>query len=193
VTKVCGLRGIQTINSTVWLVYGTNAIPVSRSLSLQRRNQSRKLVTSGTRSNGRKPLDGRCTIRLFKLVKKRQEMCVQRNTEARSCNQCGSRKINKYYIFWECVCSLRYPACNAHAPYCHLWHTRPYYIFAHYLIKSTIFEKKNTEHKICVLIFSTNFVRNISHSEWTWARYVKKFILVFTLSARHSCQSLMKL
>jgi len=27
----------------------------------------------------------------------------------------------KYYIFWVCVCSLRYPACNAHVPYCHLW------------------------------------------------------------------------
>jgi hypothetical protein len=24
-----------------------------------------------------------------------------------------------YYIFWVCLCSLRYPACNAHAPYCH--------------------------------------------------------------------------
>jgi hypothetical protein len=24
---------------------------------------------------------------------------------------------NKHYIFWVCVCSLRYPACNMHAPY----------------------------------------------------------------------------
>ena len=24
---------------------------------------------------------------------------------------------NKYYIFWVSVCSLRYPACKAHAPY----------------------------------------------------------------------------
>jgi len=23
-------------------------------------------------------------------------------------------------IFWGCVCSRRYPAWNAHAPYCHL-------------------------------------------------------------------------
>ena len=28
---------------------------------------------------------------------------------------------NVYYIFWACICSLRYPACNAHAPYCHIW------------------------------------------------------------------------
>jgi len=27
---------------------------------------------------------------------------------------------NKYYILWVCVCSLRYPACNAHSPFCYL-------------------------------------------------------------------------
>jgi hypothetical protein len=61
-----------------------------------------------------------------------------------------------YYIFWVCVCSLRYPARNAHAPYGHLWyparnahapygHLWPvlfYNIFSHYLINGTIFEKK---------------------------------------------------
>ena len=30
-------------------------------------------------------------------------------------------KSNNCYIFWECVCSLIYPACNAHATYCHVW------------------------------------------------------------------------
>jgi hypothetical protein len=29
-------------------------------------------------------------------------------------------KSNNYYIFWVCVCSLWYPACNSHAPYCRL-------------------------------------------------------------------------
>jgi len=29
----------------------------------------------------------------------------------------GAAKSNKYYIFWVCICSLRYPACKAHAPY----------------------------------------------------------------------------
>jgi len=33
-------------------------------------------------------------------------------------------KSYKYYTFWVCVCSLRYPAYNAHAPYCHLWPAR---------------------------------------------------------------------
>jgi hypothetical protein len=42
----------------------------------------------------------------------------------------------------ECVCSLRYPACDAHAPYCHLWSVWFYSIFSHYLINGTIFEKK---------------------------------------------------
>ena len=30
------------------------------------------------------------------------------------------RESSEYYVFWMCVGSLRYPACNAHAPYCHL-------------------------------------------------------------------------
>ena len=41
-----------------------------------------------------------------------------------------------------CICSPRYPACNAHAPYCHLWPARLYSIFPHYLKEDTIFEKK---------------------------------------------------
>jgi len=39
---------------------------------------------------------------------------------------------------------------------CHLWSVRLCNIFPHYLISGTIFEKKVNEHKICVLIFSTN-------------------------------------
>ena len=40
-----------------------------------------------------------------------------------------------------CICSLRHPACNAHAPYCHMWPASLYSIFPHYLINGTIFEK----------------------------------------------------
>jgi len=32
-----------------------------------------------------------------------------------------TRRSNKYYSFRVCVCSRNYPACNAHAPNCHLW------------------------------------------------------------------------
>ena len=66
---------------------------------------------------------------------------------------------NKYYIFWVCVCSLRYPTCNAHAQCCHLWPTPLYHIFPHYLTNSTIFGRGGgiTEHKMCVWILSTIF------------------------------------
>jgi len=41
---------------------------------------------------------------------------------------------NRCYIFWARVCSLIYQACNAHAPYCHLWPAPLCSIFALYLI-----------------------------------------------------------
>ena len=47
-----------------------------------------------------------------------------------------------------CICSLRYPAWNAHAPYYHLWPAPLYNIFPHFLINGTIFEKEilNTKY-----------------------------------------------
>ena len=39
--------------------------------------------------------------------------------------------------------SLRYPACNAHAPYCHLWPVRLSSICPHYLNNGTIIEEKS--------------------------------------------------
>jgi hypothetical protein len=62
-------------------------------------------------------------------------------------------KSNKYFIFWLCVCSLSYPSCNAHTPYCHLWSLRLYYIFSHYLTNGTVFERKLLIIK-CVFRFS---------------------------------------
>jgi hypothetical protein len=71
----------------------------------------------------------------------------------------------QYYIFWVCLCSLRYPACNAHASYFHLWPVRLYYIFPR-LVNGTIFgKKKKLLNTKCVWIFSTNFVWNISRSK----------------------------
>jgi hypothetical protein len=43
-----------------------------------------------------------------------------------------------------CVCSLRYPACNAHAPYCHLWPVWLHHIFPHYLTTGKIMENVNS-------------------------------------------------
>jgi hypothetical protein len=55
-----------------------------------------------------------------------------------------------------CVCRLRYPAWNAHAPYSHVWPAWLYYIFPRYLINGTIFEKV-TERRMRVWIFSRIF------------------------------------
>ena len=52
-----------------------------------------------------------------------------------------------------------------------MWPAPLYNIFPHYLINGDVFEKKVTEHKMCVLIFS-----NISHSKKNSARLnFKKF------------------
>jgi len=53
-------------------------------------------------------------------------------------------RSSKYYTSWVCVCSLRYPACNAYSPYFHLWLAPLYNIFLHFLINGTIFEKKES-------------------------------------------------
>jgi hypothetical protein len=52
-----------------------------------------------------------------------------------------------------CVCSLSYPACKGHAPYCHLWPVRIYCILPNYLINGTIFGKLLLNIK-CVFWFS---------------------------------------
>ena len=86
-----------------------------------------------------------------------------------------------------------YPACNAYAPYCHLWPAPFYNIFLHYIKNDMIFGKKKvTEHKMRVLIFSTTCVWSISHSKKNWARY-QKCILFFMLSTRYSRLILIKL
>jgi hypothetical protein len=52
-----------------------------------------------------------------------------------------------------CVCSLSNPAFNAHASYCHLWPVPYLFTLSH---KSQDFRENVIEHKMCVLIFSTN-------------------------------------
>ena len=42
------------------------------------------------------------------------------------------------------------------------------------------FRKKSIEHKVCVLIFSTKFVINISHSKKNSARYYQKYTYMLT-------------
>jgi len=54
------------------------------------------------------------------------------------------------------------------------------------------FRIKVTEHKMCVLIFSTPLVWNIFYSRKKWARCGQKCILVVMWSARYSCQILVQ-
>jgi hypothetical protein len=59
------------------------------------------------------------------------------------------RRFRATFVAAEKAVSIIYPecvfltlACNARAPYCHLWPVRPYNIFPHYLISGTIFERR---------------------------------------------------
>jgi hypothetical protein len=54
-----------------------------------------------------------------------------------------------------------------------------HHIFRHYLINGTIFGKNVIEYKMCVLIFSTTFIWNISHSKKNSLRYYHKCVNVF--------------
>ena len=53
----------------------------------------------------------------------------------------------------DCICSRRYPACNAHVRYCHVWPSTLYRDFPHYLINGTISEIKLRNTK-CMFWFS---------------------------------------
>jgi hypothetical protein len=63
-------------------------------------------------------------------------------------------KINKWYTFEACVCTLRYPACNAHEPYFHLWPVRLYCPNPRYLINGKIFERKKLLKIKCIFWLS---------------------------------------
>ena len=65
-------------------------------------------------------------------------------------------KSSKYYTLQVCVHSLRYPACNVHVPYCHLWTVWLCNIFSHYLINGQFSGKKKKQllNVKCVLWFS---------------------------------------
>ena len=85
-------------------------------------------------------------------------------------------KRNKYYIFWVRIGSFRYPARNAHAPYCHLSPARSTTFFR---IISWTSGKRCWTRKVC-FDFLYNSVWNISHSKTKWSRYDQKRILVST-------------
>jgi hypothetical protein len=68
---------------------------------------------------------------------------------------CATVVVEKQWVLHNlsvCICSLSYPACDAHAPYCHLRPEWLYYIFLNYLTNGTIFKKKLLNTK-CVFWF----------------------------------------
>jgi len=66
-----------------------------------------------------------------------------------------------------CDCGLRYPACNGQSPYCHLWPTRLYSIFPHYVINGTT-KTTITEYKMFWFSLQLFFFWNVSHSKKSW-------------------------
>jgi len=81
--------------------------------------------------------------------------------------------LNKYYIFWLCVCSLSYPACSAHAP-CYI-PVIPLNVphFPTLSYKRHDFRGKKLLNIKCVLISSTAFIWNISRSKKNSATFYK--------------------
>jgi hypothetical protein len=71
-------------------------------------------------------------------------------------------KIIKCYLEWVseweregvCVCSLSYPACYVHAPYCHLWPAGSRVFIPYYFINGTIFGKRKLLKTKCMFWFS---------------------------------------
>jgi len=99
-------------------------------------------------------------------------------------------KNKKYYIFRVCIFSLRYPACNADAPYYIVICGLPGSALLFHITSSMawISKKKIIAYKMRVLIFSTTFVWNIRLSKKSWDICDHKRILVFMYSARYPCQ-----
>jgi hypothetical protein len=100
-----------------------------------------------------------------------------------TCRRCRATIVavesNKCYIFWVCVYSLRYLLSKAHM----LWLSPLACPTLHF---STLSRERHDfrgekiiEHKMCVLIFATTFVWNVSHSRKNWAIYGKKCVSVF--------------
>jgi hypothetical protein len=98
-------------------------------------------------------------------------------------------KGNKNYIFWVCVCSIRYPTCNAHAPQyiviCCLSGSNIFFphIIACFTNGTTFGEKSYWTQNDMILC--TSFVLNICHSKTSALRYKK--------NAHISCQIWMKI
>jgi hypothetical protein len=106
-------------------------------------------------------------------------------------------KSDEYYTMRArmcvCVCSFRYLASKAHAPYFHLWPAPLYNIFPHFLIYCRIFEKKKLPNTKCVFWFSLHFrPKHYSFYEEMSEIWHKMYIGLH-VRYRYSCPILIKL
>ena len=89
----------------------------------------------------------------------------------------------KYYIFRVCVCSLSYPARNAHEPYYTAICGLPRFtMFLHIISQSDRFSGKFFLTQNVCFDFLYKFVWNFSHSKNHSARYYPKCTQVLTFS-----------
>jgi len=104
-------------------------------------------------------------------------MYVHWNIRARSCNRCCSGKAVSITDRVSVDIDIQHAIRMCLTVICGLSGCT---IFLHFISLMARFFKKVTEHKMCVVIFFTNFVVNSHHSKKNLARYDKKCILVFT-------------
>jgi hypothetical protein len=127
----------------------------------------------------------------------RQAMYAHRNNKALSSKHCYcGRAITVTYS--ECVfvaLGIQHAMCMRHIVICGLPDCKK---CLHIISQTARLGRgggwgKVIEHKMCVLIFSTVFMWNISHSKKISARYYHKRTNFFMQSTRNSCQILVKL
>jgi hypothetical protein len=114
------------------------------------------------------------------------------NIEARSCNHCCCGNIIGI-TYYECVSvalGIQHAVYLRHIVICVYSGSTIGFLFWHKRHQSRNYVM---EYKMRVLIFSTTFFENVSHSKKNWERYGKKSMLVLMHSARNFCQILMEL
>jgi len=111
-----------------------------------------KLLRSGTQQKGILYCKRQCRWTLNILQQDRQ--CTYNVTL-----RCVLATVVEVEVQWVlhnrcvCICSLSYPAFNAHAPCCHVWPAPLYKIFPHYLINGTTLEATILNKNVCFGFF----------------------------------------